>query len=51
MQTPGAMMSMSAPKLEKLAKVSSSSARQVAAAPQPGWPLKSARAETVITWE
>jgi hypothetical protein len=39
----------SAPKLEKSAKVSSTSARQVAAAPPPGSPLKSASALTVMT--
>ena len=49
MQTPGAIRSTSEPKLEKSAKVSSWSARQVEAAPPPGLPLKSASAETVIT--
>ena len=49
MQTPGAMMSTSAPKLLKSANVSSTSTWQVGLAPPPGSPLKSARAETVIT--
>src|SRR5829696_802732 len=49
MHTPGAMRSTSVPKFEKSANVSSWSARQVAAAPPPGAPLKSARADTVMT--
>src|SRR4029453_13845984 len=50
MHTPGAIRSTSAPKLEKLAKVSSSSARQVGAARPPGLPSKSASAEMVMPW-
>src|SRR3990172_9470010 len=55
MQTPGAAMAcpVSEPpevvQLLKSAAVSSTSARQVAEAPPPGWPLKSAIAVTVST--
>ena len=49
MHTPGAITSTSCPKFEKLANVSSWSCLQVAGAPPPGCPLKSARADTVIT--
>src|SRR5215211_112241 len=49
MHTPGAITSTSLPKFEKSANVSSTSVRHVDAAPPPGRPLKSARAETVIT--
>src|SRR5919108_1465573 len=56
MHTPGAAIvcaSSAEPavvQFEKLAAVSSTSLRQVAAAPPPGCPLKSATAVTVRTW-
>src|SRR3712207_2959989 len=49
MQLPGAIRSTSAPKLEKFESVSSTSLVQVDAAPPPGFPLKSASEDTVIT--
>ncbi len=49
MPRPGAMMSTSAPKLEKSAMMSSWSRRHVAFAPPRAAPLKSANAETVMT--
>ena len=51
MQTPGAAMSMSWPKFEKNAIVSSIALKQSGSggAPPPGCPLLSAMAETVMT--